>query len=202
MWCLQRPTPAIDMTLAQLNATDLEGFVDTLAPIFEGSAWVAERSWARRPFSTLEDVHTVMTSIVESASNDEQLALLRAHPELGAVRFGASAEATAGLAKARPNSASDGGQADANISQASRREQAAAGIDALTPDQFERLRALNAAYREKYGFPFLFAVKGSTTQDILAALERRLASTRDAERREALRQVYRIARFRLEEVIS
>ena len=77
-----------------------------------------------------------------------------------------------------------------------------AGLDALTRDEFERLLKLNAAYREKFGFPFVYAVKGSTKHDILNALERRLPSTRDAEHQEALRQVYRIARFRLEEMIS
>jgi 2-oxo-4-hydroxy-4-carboxy-5-ureidoimidazoline decarboxylase len=168
------------MTLADLNATDREGFVAALGWIFEGSPWVAERAWPECPFPTLEDIYAAMVSVVKSASLDEQLALLRAHPDLGTLRL----------------------QTDPDISQASQREQAAAGIDALTRDQFERLRALNAAYREKFGFPFLFAVKGSTTQDILDALERRLPSTRDVERDEALRQVYRIARFRLEELIS
>jgi 2-oxo-4-hydroxy-4-carboxy-5-ureidoimidazoline decarboxylase len=88
------------------------------------------------------------------------------------------------------------------MSPASRREQAGAGLDALRGGDLERLRALNTAYRDKFGFPFLYAVKGSTTTDILEALERRLTSMRDAEHREALRQVYRIARFRLEDVIS
>jgi 2-oxo-4-hydroxy-4-carboxy-5-ureidoimidazoline decarboxylase len=70
----------------------------------------------------------------------------------------------------------------------------------VTRDELDRLRALNLAYREKFGFPFLFAVRGSTTGDVLNAIERRLASSRDVEHQEALRQVYRIARFRLEEL--
>ncbi len=80
-------------------------------------------------------------------------------------------------------------------------EQAGAGLGALTRDELERLRALNSAYREKFGFPFLYAVKGSTKQEILNAIERRLTSVRDAEHQEALRQVYRIARFRLEDIV-
>ena len=83
----------------------------------------------------------------------------------------------------------------------SQREQAGAGLGALTRDELERLRALNSAYREKFGFPFLYAVKGSTKQEILNAIERRLTSMRDAEHQEALRQVYRIARFRLEDIV-
>ena len=168
------------MTLAELNAIDREGFIAALGWIFEDSAWVAERAWTRRPFSTLDNVHAAMVSVVKSAPVGEQVALLRAHPDLGSVRP----------------------ETDLKMSHASQREQAAAGIDVLTRDQLERLRALNLAYREKFGFPFLFAVKGSTTQDILDALERRLLSTRDVEHEEALRQVYRIARFRLEELIS
>jgi 2-oxo-4-hydroxy-4-carboxy-5-ureidoimidazoline decarboxylase len=166
-------------TLAELNATDCSAFVGAIGWAFEDSPWVAERAWGKRPFATLDALHAAMTSVVSAASREEQLALLRAHPDLGAVRL-------------RPD----------GISQASQREQAGAGLDALTGDELERLGALNAAYREKFGFPFLYAVKGSTMQDVLNAIERRLPSTRDAEEQEALRQVYRIARFRLEESIS
>ena len=165
-------------TLAELNATDRSGFVDAIGWVFEQSPWVAERACERRPFATLEQLHDAMTSVVAAASLEEQLALLRAHPELGVVRV-----------QAEP------------ISTASRREQADAGLDALQGDERERLRALNTAYREKFGFPFLYAVKGSTTRDILNALERRLTSMRDAEHHEALRQVYCIARFRLEDAV-
>ena len=165
-------------TLAELNATDRSGFVEAIGWVFEQSPWVAERAWEQRPFATLERLHDAMTSVVGAASAEEQIGLLRAHPELGVVRVQAE-----------------------RISAASRREQAGAGLDALRADEGERLRALNTAYREKFGFPFLYAVRGSTTRDILNALERRLTSMRDAEHQEALRQVYRIARFRLEEVV-
>ena len=88
------------------------------------------------------------------------------------------------------------------MSRASRLEQSDAGFSALTEDELSRLNSLNTAYRAKFGFPFIYAVKGATKHDILDALERRLVGTREGERREALRQVYRIARFRLEEVIA
>ena len=103
------------------------------------------------------------------------MALLRAHPDLGT---------------------------RARISAASTAEQSGAGLDRLTPDEFERLQRLNSAYRDKFGFPFLFAVKGSTKYDILQALERRIQASPDAERQEALRQVYRIAEFRLRDTIK
>lgn len=163
------------MTLAELNEKDLNGFVAALGWIFEESPWVAGRAWGKRPFSTLDALHGAMTSVVTAASYEEQLALLCAHPDLGA---------------------------RAKMSDASGREQAGAGLEALTRDELERVRSLNAAYREKFGFPFLFAVKGSTKHDILNALERRLPSTRDIEHQEALRQVSRIARFRLQESVT
>lgn len=85
---------------------------------------------------------------------------------------------------------------------ASTGEQVGAGLDRLTPDEFERLRQLNETYREKFGFPFLFAVKGSTTHDVIAALEARLTATYDEEFAEALRQVFRIAWFRLQDTVT
>lgn len=161
------------MTLSELNKRDRPGFVDAVGWVFERSPWVAERAWTRRPFATLDDLHAAMTAEVAEADPDEQLALLRAHPDLGT---------------------------RAKISDASSMEQAAAGLGSLTAQEFDRLRALNADYFAKFGFPFLFAVRGSTKSDILKALEVRLKSTREVELAEALSQVYRIARFRLEEM--
>ena len=172
------------MTLAELNAKDRSNFVSAIGGAFEHSPWVAERAWEQRPFATIDGLIDAMASVVEAAPLEEQLALLRAHPDLGAVRRSPSHKASVDP-----------------ISPASQREQAGAGLNTLTRSELARLRALNSAYREKFGFTFLYAVKGSTTQDILNAIERRLTSTRDAEHREALRQVYRIARFRLEEIV-
>jgi 2-oxo-4-hydroxy-4-carboxy-5-ureidoimidazoline decarboxylase len=167
------------VTIEELNALDRGAFVTAIGWAFEDSPWVAERAWDRRPFATLDALHDAMASVVAAASAEEQLALLRAHPDLGTTRLEAARQ----------------------MSEASQREQAGARFDALTRDELDRLRALNTAYREKFGFPFLYAAKHSTSTEILDALERRLASTRSAEREEALKQVYRIARFRLEEAV-
>ena len=177
------------MTLTELNAKDRRAFVEAVGWVFEESPWVAERAWEQRPFASLDALHDVMTGIVASATYEEQITLLRAHPELGTVRL-----------KPDPTGGTTG--VGSQMSVASQREQSGAGLDTLTRDEHERLTALNTAYREKFGFPFLYAVKGSTKYDILGALERRLPSRRDIEHQEALRQVYRIARFRLEDVIS
>ena len=156
-------------------AMERRRFIHSFGGVFEHSPWVAERAWQPKPFETLEDLHAALTAEVERAPREEQLALLRAHPDLGA---------------------------RAKMSDASVGEQAGAGLDRLTPAEFAQLQRLNAEYREKFGFPFLFAVKGSTKHDILKALEQRVGGTPDEEFRAALDQVYRIARFRLETILE
>jgi 2-oxo-4-hydroxy-4-carboxy-5-ureidoimidazoline decarboxylase len=163
------------MTLADLNAAPRDRFVAALGWIFEDSPWVAERAWPQRPFASVDDLHDAMTGVVAAADRGEQLALLRAHPDLGA--------------RARMSAASVG-------------EQSGAGLDRLTAAEFERLQQMNAAYREKFGFPFLFAVKGASTDDVLAALARRVEADVETEFAEALRQVSRIADFRLRDAIA
>jgi 2-oxo-4-hydroxy-4-carboxy-5-ureidoimidazoline decarboxylase len=163
------------ISLGALNAMDREAFVAVLGWIFEHSPWVAERAWELRPFSSFERLHRAMTQIVAASSAADQLALIRAHPDLGA--------------RARMSAASEG-------------EQAGAGLDRLTAAEFRRLQQWNAAYREKFGFPFIYAVKGSGKQEILTALERRLDESPEAERATALEQIYRIAQFRLESTFA
>jgi 2-oxo-4-hydroxy-4-carboxy-5-ureidoimidazoline decarboxylase len=163
------------MTIGELNSLDCAGFVDALRWVFEDSPWVAERTWSARPFASVEALHVAMIGQLVHAESEEQLALLRAHPDLGT---------------------------RARISRASTDEQAGAGLDHLTPHEFELLKQLNSAYRNKFGFPFLFAVKGTTKHDVLRALEKRLDGSPAEEYKEALRQVHRIARFRLLETIQ
>jgi 2-oxo-4-hydroxy-4-carboxy-5-ureidoimidazoline decarboxylase len=163
------------MTLGELNACSAPRFVETLGWILEASPWVAERASSSRPFASVDDLHRAMTTAMDQATPDERLTLLRAHPDLGT--------------RARMSDASIG-------------EQHGAGLDRLTPEEFDRLQRLNTAYREKFGFPFLFAVKGSTKHDVLAALERRLPAAPEQEFEEALRQVRRIALFRLQDLLG
>jgi 2-oxo-4-hydroxy-4-carboxy-5-ureidoimidazoline decarboxylase len=160
------------MTIGDLNSLDRDAFVHAVGWAFEHSPWVAERAWQQRPFSDLAALRHAMIAAVEQASRSDQLALLRAHPDLG-TRL--------------------------SVTAVSSQEQAGAGLDRLTADQFERLSRLNARYRDKFGFPFIFAVKGSTKYDILRALEQRSRSSGEEELYEALRQVYRIAGFRLQD---
>jgi len=163
------------MTLADINSFERERFVKELGWIFENSPWVAERAFAARPFRDVETLHQAMVAQVARAKPEEQLALLRAHPDLGT---------------------------RAKIGDASKAEQSGVGLDCLTPAEFEHLTELNTKYRDKFGFPFLFAVKGSTIQQILQVLEQRVHASRDDEYRVALEQVSRIARFRLEDCLT
>ena len=148
----------------RVQRKDRTTFVEAIGWVFEDSPWVAERAWDKRPFATLEALHDTMASVVAAATLEEQLSLLRAHPDLGAVRL--KPDTTSSVRRAGPISPASTGsvrfEAD-QISPASQREQAGAGLDALRRDELDRLRALNAAYRQKFGFPFLYAVKGSTT---------------------------------------
>ena len=163
------------MTLATLNECDQRRFVGAVGWVFEHSPWVAERAWRSRPFGSVDELHNAMTHEMFAASPDDQLTLVRAHPDLGA---------------------------RARMSDASTTEQSGAGLDRLTPFQYERLLAQTSEYRRRFGFPFLYAVKGSTIDEILAALDERMASDPAAEFNEALRQVMRIARFRLDATVA
>jgi len=163
------------MTIAELNRLDRAAFVEAVGWTFEGSPWVAERAFDARPFTDLDALHAAMSEQVERATFAEGMALLQAHPDLGT---------------------------RAHLTPASTEEQAGAGLDSLTPGEFEQLHRLNAAYRNRFRFPFLLAVKGSTKEDVLRALQARIESSPDDEYREALRQVSRIARFRLEGLIG
>jgi OHCU decarboxylase len=165
----------MSFSIDEVNQFDLATFVESIGWVFEHSPWVAERAWHDRPFGSLDQLAERMNEVVATAPTGERLALLRAHPDLGA---------------------------RAKISPGSTAEQAGVGLDQLTPAEHARLVELNNAYRERFGFPFLYAVKGSNKFAILEALERRLHSTPEAEFEEALQQVYRIARFRLESMIN
>jgi len=163
------------VTLSELNAMTREQFVGALGWVFEASPWVAERAWAHRPFASRAELHGSMTGELDQAADAEKLSLLRAHPDLGT---------------------------RAKVSAASAGEQSGAGLDRLTAGEFETFQMLNAGYREKFGFPFLYAVKGSNKHDIFVALGVRMDSSPEEEFREALSEVKRIAWFRLEDTVA
>lgn len=171
-------------TLQDLNDLDAERFVDALRGIYEHSPWIAARAAGVRPFASLAALKLALQQVVDAAGEAEQLALLRAHPEL------AGKAAMAG-----------------ELTLESRGEQASSGLDRCTPDEYAALHALNARYNERFGFPFILAVKGPTgrglaRREIIAAFTRRLDNARADELREALRQVHRIAEIRLNALLD
>jgi allantoate deiminase/N-carbamoyl-L-amino-acid hydrolase len=167
------------ITLNQLNALAAPDFTAALAGIFEHSPWVAQRVAGRRPFASVIALHQALSDAVMQADEGMQLALIRAHPEL------------AGRAAVR-----------GELTAASRAEQQGAGLSACTSEQYERLQSLNAAYGRRFEFPFVLAVKGHTPASVIDMLERRQSNDPDEERRVALSEICRIARFRLGDLIE
>ncbi|AOH83877.1 OHCU decarboxylase [Sphingomonas panacis] len=144
-----------------------------MSALFEHSPWVEARADARP--SSGNRYHDLM-EVVYDAPRDEKLALIRAHPEL------------AGRAAI-----------DGSLTEASAAEQASAGLDRLTPAEFERFHALNAAYRDRFDFPFIICVRLTDKAGILAAMERRLAHDRDTEIATAIAEIGKIVLLRLED---
>jgi len=165
--------------LQQLNTMPAPDFVAALASIFEHSPWIPERIAASRPFDSGIALHGAMCGAVMLAGEALQLELIRAHPEL------------AGRAAIQ-----------GNLTAASTSEQRSAGLSACTPQQYERLQALNAEYNSRFGFPFVLAVKGHTPDTVLATLAQRVTHAADEERNVALHEIFRIARFRLADLVD
>lgn len=167
------------MTLSELSRLNQADFTQALAAIFEHSPWIPERAWAARPFASIDALHDAMMAVVRAASRDEQLGLIRAHPEL------AGKEAAAG-----------------QLTDASTHEQRGAGLDQCSAPELARLRAANADYRERFGFPFIIAVKGRNRYQIMDEIDARLRNDRETELATSLDQIGQIARFRLAALLA
>jgi OHCU decarboxylase len=167
------------ITLEELNAAPAVEFVSRLGAVFEHSPWVAERAAAARPFRSREHLLQAMCEAVQKASAEEQLALIRAHPQLGAR-----------------------GRKRAELTENSSNEQRRAGLDACTDEEFSLLLQLNARYMQKFSFPFILAVRGHNPESILAALVSRLDNTSESERHTALQQIGLIGGYRLEQIVQ
>lgn len=150
-----------------------EQFLARFRPVYEASPWVAEGVWPDPP-TDREGLAAAMAAVVHAAPRERKLALIRAHPEL------------AGRAR---------------MAEASVREQAGAGLDQCSPEEFEAFQRLNAAYNARFGFPFVVAVKGLTRADILAAFEARLGNDPETEFETAIAQIHRIAALRLADLM-
>jgi len=169
------------LAIEDLDAASRTDFVALLDGVYEHSPWIADAAWSARPFRTVAALKLALVRAVREAGRDAQLRLIRAHPEL------------AGKA-----------MVDKSLTAESTHEQGRAGLTACTPEEFERIGQLNAAYNEKFGFPFILAVRGPrgiglTRGQIIATFARRLANHPDFELAEALRNIHRIAEIRLDD---
>jgi 2-oxo-4-hydroxy-4-carboxy-5-ureidoimidazoline decarboxylase len=164
--------------LRELNVCPTPEFVAICGPCYEHSPWVAERTAAQRPFSSRDALHSGLSLTVDSACCDEQLALIRAHPDLvgRAVKSGM-------------------------VTAASAREQAI-GLSGLTSEEVHRFAELNAAYWSRFGFPFVICVRENKKDAILAAFPTRLANSRAQEMRTALEEIAKIAKRRLFDAVE
>jgi OHCU decarboxylase len=162
------------------GSLDRAAFVALHGRVYEHSPWIAEAAWdsgLTPACDTVEGLHRVLAAIVDAAPRARQLALLGAHPDL-AGRLAVRGELTA----------------------ESSSEQASAGLDKCTPAEFQRFTALNEAYRRRFPFPFIMAVKGRSRGEILEAFERRVHHDEASEFRTALAEVHKIALIRLRDL--
>jgi 2-oxo-4-hydroxy-4-carboxy-5-ureidoimidazoline decarboxylase len=167
------------LPLAAVDQLAEDAFIALLGGVYEHSPWVAERAARRRPHHTVETLARVMQEEVLQAGVDAQLALIRAHPEL--------------IGRPAPSDL---------ITDESRSEQASAGLDRSTEQQMQEMRALNRGYRERFGFPFIVAVRGLARDDIVAQLRQRSTRSRSEEFARCLEEIGKIARFRLDALLE
>jgi len=169
------------LTLDQLNAAEQAQFTQLLDGTYEHSSWIAEAAWTQRPFTTLAQLKRGLVQVVRDAGVEPQLALIRAHPELAG---------TAMVSK--------------SLTAESTNEQGKAGLTDCTPAEFAKIGQLNADYKQRFGFPFILAVRGPRGQglvkaEIIATFARRVANHPDFELAECLRNIHRIAEIRLDD---
>ena len=177
MSAVMNTAEASALMLSDINRLDRVRFVAALGGVFEHSPWVATQAWAERPFASIDHLHRAMMEVVRATSREVRIDFLRMHPEL------AGKEAQAGT-----------------MTDHSTAEQA--GLDALTRNELQTLRRLNAAYTAKHGFPFIIAVLKNTRSQIFEALRTRCARDTDAELDAALEQISIITRLRLGRLLA
>jgi 2-oxo-4-hydroxy-4-carboxy-5-ureidoimidazoline decarboxylase len=166
-------------TISEINSLSHDEFVRVVGPVFEHSPWIAEMTWAQKLFPSLEHLHRALCGTVRDSGPDMQLALIRAHPDL-----------VGRLALA--------GQ----LTKESATEQASAGLDRTTTDEVKLFQKNNAAYKDRFGFPFIICARLNKKEAILAGFERRLKNSREQEIKTALEEIYKIAELRLRDLIA
>ena len=153
-----------------LNQMSQSEFTEAIGSIFEHTPEIAAEAWRSQPFADVQSLHQVMAAIVLKMSDDEQLKLICAHPDLGS-KF--------------------------KMAEASIQEQSTVGLDQLSATEYDRFQYLNQAYKDKFAFPFIIAVRNHTKDSILKAFEQRLLNNLEVEKKQAIAEIIEIARWRL-----
>lgn len=161
----------------QLDSLSRDEFVRIVGPVFEHSPWIAEATWAKRPFVSVEQLHQQLCETVTRATEAQQLALICAHPDL------VGRAALAGT-----------------LTRESTNEQASAGLGNLTPEEVGLFQQNNAAYKEKFGFPFVICARLNKKEAILNGFKVRLQNSREQEVKAALGEIFKIAELRLRDL--
>ena len=160
--------------LAELNALEAAEFTRIVGPAFEHSPWVAARTAAQRPFASREALHAALVATIRKATEDEKLALIRAHPDL---------------------------IGDAQLTAASQAEQTSAGLQGATADEAKQFRESNRQYRKRFGFPFVICARLNKKGAIARAFPVRLQNSREQEMETALQEISKIAELRLQDLV-
>jgi uric acid transporter len=163
------------LSIAQVNALSADEFVVHFGPIFQGEPWIAAAVAEMRPFDSMYAMRHAFHSVLFDAPGDRQRRLINSYPDIAA---------------------------KVALGQESRRDQASAGLNRLTPEEYERFDALNEAYREKFGFPFVICVRENTKETILDTFARRLHNTPVQEQMAALVEIAKIANLRLYDLVE
>ena len=169
----------VGITVEEASNFSREGFVARFGGVYEHSPWVAEAAWCERPFRGLSELHGAMESAVNAASDERKMELIRAHPDL------VGKAAVAG-----------------ELTPESEREQASAGLDRLSPEEYEAFTEMNRSYREKFGMPLIFCAREHSKESILKAAEQRRGNSKEEEIEVALAEISKIARLRLEDLVE
>jgi 2-oxo-4-hydroxy-4-carboxy-5-ureidoimidazoline decarboxylase len=167
------------LTMYDVNAMKREEFVRTFGGVFEQSPWIAEAASVKRPFATLTDLHAAMGAIVQNATEEKKLQLIRAHPDL------VGRAALAGT-----------------LTRESTKEQASAGLNSLSSEEVALFQKNNAAYQSRFGFPFIICARLTKKEAILAGFQKRLQNSREQEIQTALEEIFKIADLRLRDLVG
>ena len=166
-------------SVAGLNDLRLEDFIRVIGPVFEHSPWIAELTWAKRPFASAGALHRALCETVLASDEARKLALIRAHPDLA----GRAASAR-------------------KLTPASAQEQARGGLDKLGPEEAALFDEYNRDYRERFGFPFVICARRNKKEAMLAGFERRLKNSPQQEIEAALAEIFKIAELRLHDLLA